>query len=220
MRDENGNFHMDIELATAGLNPFAPSCGGGARGAMFTGQFPMTQQNPPSTVVMDPNDPNPLGTTPAAIESSSAMLAEKHKIENWSDKRLVQTSPPYPSMFEALDACAANRSLENCEYAYVTDDRRVVGIYSYYDVTPDQPVQKGQKRVIIPMEQKANVSYVQVAKVAQASGLSWSTADDLGNVIKRVKNAHPDAVIHAETVYAGASGARTRQLNLSIIMKD
>lgn len=197
MRDANGNF-VDM-LGDVKLDPFWSGCAGGVRGAMF---------------------PNAPKATPAAIESSSAMLAEKHKIENWSDKRLVQTSPPYPSAFEALDACAGNRTLENCEYAYVTEDHRVVGIYSYYDVTPDKPVMKGQKRVIIPMEQKVNVSYVQMAKVAQASGLSWSTADDLGNVIKKIKTAHPDAVVNAETTYAGKGGERTRQLNLTIILKD
>lgn len=65
-------------------------------------------------------------------------------------KRLVQTSQRYPSVIDALDACAANLSLPGCDYAYVTEDNRVVGIYEYYDVRPDEPVGKGQRRVLIP----------------------------------------------------------------------
>lgn len=87
--------------------------------------------------------------------SSDRVLANKHltataEVEKYSKKRLVQTSPPYPSTIEALDACAANQSLPECDYAYVTEDNRVVGIYDYYDVTPSQPVKLGQKRVLIP----------------------------------------------------------------------
>lgn len=67
-----------------------------------------------------------------------------------SAKRLVQTSPPYPSAVEALEACHANRHLDFCDYAYITEDHRVVGIYEYYDVTPDKPVKPGQRRVTIP----------------------------------------------------------------------
>lgn len=211
-------IHPEL-LGNVQLDPFK-TCIGGARGAMFSDRASMAKPNPPTSGVMDPNDPNPLGVTPEVVASSSAMLAEKHKIENWSEKRLVQTSPPYPSQFEALDACAANRGLENCEYAYITDDNRVVGIYTYYDVTPDKPVMKGQRRVRVPLDNKADVSYVQVAKAAQAAGLSWSTADDIGNVIKKVRMSRPDVVINAETTYGGASGERVRKLNLTIILKD
>ncbi|MNC41576.1 hypothetical protein D3C76_1302450 [compost metagenome] len=68
-----------------------------------------------------------------------------------SAKRLVQTSPPYPSAVEALEACHANQQDDFCDYAYVTQDNRVVGIYDYYDVTPDKPVKPGQRRVTIPV---------------------------------------------------------------------
>jgi hypothetical protein len=71
------------------------------------------------------------------------------QVAEYSDKRLVQTSPPYPTTIEALDACNANRQLPGCDYAYVTEDNRVVGIYEYHDVHPDQPVQSGQHRVLI-----------------------------------------------------------------------
>lgn len=71
-------------------------------------------------------------------------------LELLAEKRLVQTSQRYPSVEEALDACAANRTLPGCDYAYVTEDNRVVGIYSYYDVTPEKPVGPGQRRVLIP----------------------------------------------------------------------
>ncbi|MNP89019.1 hypothetical protein D3C85_14150 [compost metagenome] len=74
-----------------------------------------------------------------------------NEIEKYSVKRLLQTSPPYPSTIEALDACNANRQLPDCDYAYVTEDNRVIGIYEYNDVTPDQPVKSGQRRVLIPV---------------------------------------------------------------------
>jgi beta-phosphoglucomutase-like phosphatase (HAD superfamily) len=77
-------------------------------------------------------------------------LKDKEYVTQHSAKRLVQTSPPYPSLVEALEACQANRQDKLCDYAYVTEDNRVVGIYDYYDVTPDQPVMRGQRRVIIP----------------------------------------------------------------------
>lgn len=87
--------------------------------------------------------------------SSDRVLANKHlegaaEVEQYSKKRLVQTSPPYLSTIEALDAANANQQLPECDYAYVTEDNRVVGIYDYYDVTPDQPVKPGQKRILIP----------------------------------------------------------------------
>ncbi|MNC37335.1 hypothetical protein D3C76_1160230 [compost metagenome] len=75
---------------------------------------------------------------------------DKEYLAQHSAKRLVQTSPPYPSAVEALEACHANRQLPGCDYAYVTEDNRVVGIYEYYDVTPDQAVKRGQRRVTIP----------------------------------------------------------------------
>ncbi len=67
-----------------------------------------------------------------------------------SQKRLVQTSTPYPSIEDALAAAEANRTLPGCDYTYVTEDNRVVGIYEYNDVTPDQPVKPGQRRVLVP----------------------------------------------------------------------
>jgi hypothetical protein len=66
-----------------------------------------------------------------------------------SENRLVQTSAPYPSSIDALDACNANRQIPECDYAYVTEDNRVVGIYKYNDITPDLPVKQGQRRVVI-----------------------------------------------------------------------
>lgn len=75
---------------------------------------------------------------------------DKKYLADHSDKRLVVTSPPYPSTIEAIEACGANRSLDFCDYAYVTGDNRVVGIYEYYDVTPDQPVPRAQRRVLVP----------------------------------------------------------------------
>lgn len=72
------------------------------------------------------------------------------QVEKYSEKRLVQTSTPYPSTVEALDACNANRQDDYCDYAYVTEDNRVVGIYVYNDVTPDKPVKPGQRRVRVP----------------------------------------------------------------------
>lgn len=76
---------------------------------------------------------------------------EDEYVAHHSAKRLVQTSPPYPSAVEALEACHANKQLPGCDYAYVTEDNRVVGIYEYYDVTPEQDVKRGQRRVIIPV---------------------------------------------------------------------
>lgn len=76
---------------------------------------------------------------------------DKEYVAQHSAKRLLQTSPPYPSTVEALEACAANRQLPGCDYAYVTEDNRVVGIYEYYDVTPEQAVKRGQRRVVIPV---------------------------------------------------------------------
>lgn len=89
----------------------------------------------------------------AAIENRAREEKErkdKEYLAQHSAKRLLQTSPPYPSAVEALEACHANRQLPGCDYAYVTEDNRVVGIYEYYDVTPDQAVKRGQRRVTIP----------------------------------------------------------------------
>lgn len=85
-----------------------------------------------------------------AEQAKEADRKDREYAEKHSTKRLVQTSPPYPTITEALEACAANRQLPGCDYAYVTEDKRVVGIYEYYDVTPDQAVKRGQRRVIIP----------------------------------------------------------------------
>lgn len=71
-------------------------------------------------------------------------------VEMHSKKRLVQTSPPYPTQTEALEAADAILQDDLCDYAYVTEDNRTVGIFDYYDVTPDQPVKPGQRRVRIP----------------------------------------------------------------------
>lgn len=199
------------------LDPFK-TCIGGARGAMFTGRLSMAQPNPRTSVVMDPNDPNPLGVvTPMAIESSSAMLTEKHRIENWSEKRLVQTSPKYPSRFDALDACAGINALDECEYAYVTEDSRVVGIYRYYDVTPDEPVGKGQKRVLIPKRDQMLAR--QVAATAERAGVSWSTGDDLAKALERIQVAHPGAIFHARTTTSVEDGEPVKHFNLSITLK-
>lgn len=65
-------------------------------------------------------------------------------------KRLIQKTTPYPSLEEALDAAWAQRQADYCEYAYVTEELRVVGIYVYNDVTPDKPVGRGQERVLCP----------------------------------------------------------------------
>jgi hypothetical protein len=80
---------------------------------------------------------------------SQAQRDEKY-LSDHTAKRLVVTSPTYPSLIEAVDAAAANRSLPFCDYVYVTGDNRVVGIYDYFDVTPNQPVPRGQRRVLIP----------------------------------------------------------------------
>lgn len=77
-----------------------------------------------------------------------------NNVEHWSEKRLVQTSSPHPSTLEALDAAAGLKCMKDCEYAYVTEDNRVVSIWSYNDTTPDRPVGRGQKRVLIPAYSK------------------------------------------------------------------
>lgn len=206
MRDANGNF-VDM---LGHLDPYGP--GGTAS------RTSMAAANLRTSAVMDPNDPNPLGVvTPAAIESSSAMLAEKHKIENWSEKRLVQTSPSYPSRFEALDACVGINALDECEYAYVTEDSRVVGIYRYYDVTPDQSVGKGQRRVIIPKRDQMLAR--QVAATAERAGVSWSTGDDLAKALERIQVAHPGAIFHARTTTSVEDGEPVKHFNLSITLK-
>lgn len=88
------------------------------------------------------------------IELTTDLLSKEERDKKYvaehSAKRLVQTSPPYPSAVEALEACYANGKLDFCDYAYVTEDNRVVGIYDYYDLHPDQPVKPGQRRVTIP----------------------------------------------------------------------
>ncbi|MNZ13956.1 hypothetical protein D3C78_308690 [compost metagenome] len=76
--------------------------------------------------------------------------SEQAQLAKYSRKRLVQTSEPYPCTLEALDAAEANNHMDFCDYSYVDSRNRVVGIFQYYDVTPDQPVGKGQERVLIP----------------------------------------------------------------------
>lgn len=75
---------------------------------------------------------------------------EQAQLARFSRKRLVQTSPPYPCVLEALDAAEANNHMDFCDYSYVDSRNRVVAIFEYNDVTPDKPVGKGQERVLIP----------------------------------------------------------------------
>lgn len=223
MRDANGNFvdmlgHIGNSDSAKRVRGELPALDPYSHGGGSPSRTSMTQPNPRTSVVMDPSDPNPLGVvTPAAIESSSAMLAEKHKIENWSEKRLVQTSPSYPSRFEALDACVGINALDECEYAYVTEDSRVVGIYRYYDVTPDQSVGKGQRRVIIPKRDQMLAR--QVAATAERAGVSWSTGDDLAKALERIQVAHPGAIFHARTTTSVEDGEPVKHFNLSITLK-
>lgn len=206
MRDANGNF-VDM---LGHLDPHGP--GGTAS------RTSMSRPNLPSGIQLDPNNPNPLGhVTPAAIECSSAMLAEKHKIENWSEKRLVQTSPTYPSRFEALDACVGVSALDECEYAYVTEDSRVVGVYRYFDVTPNEPVGKGQRRVIIPKRDKVQAR--EVGSIAERAGVSWSSGDDLSKTLARIAQAHPGATFEARTTTTVEDGEPVKHFNLTITMK-
>ena len=67
------------------------------------------------------------------------------------EKRLINKTTPYPTLEEALDAAHAQLHSDYCDYAYVDEDLRVVGIYQYKDVHPDMPVAKGQRRVLIPV---------------------------------------------------------------------
>lgn len=77
-----------------------------------------------------------------------------NNVENWSEKRLVQTSPPHNNTLEALDSAQALKCMNDCEYVYVTEDNRVVSIWTYNDATPNKPVARGQKRVLIPAYSK------------------------------------------------------------------
>lgn len=74
----------------------------------------------------------------------------QEQIEKYSKKRLMQTSPVYPSTVEALDAAQANLCMDGCDYSCVTEDNRVISFWEYNDITPDKPVQPGQRRVRIP----------------------------------------------------------------------
>lgn len=196
-KNDRPEINVDL-LGSAILDPFRSSCFGGVRGAMFTGRASMAEPN-----------------NPTQIESSSAMLAEKHKIENWSEKRLVQTSTPYPSRFEALDACVGARSLDGCDYAYVDDDCRVVSIFRYYDVTPNQPVGRGQRRVIIPSVK--HVPADEIGVVAERAGMSWSNGDEFVKVAKRIALAHSGAAFEAKT---SAEPGKYKQFTLIVTIPE
>jgi len=71
-------------------------------------------------------------------------------VEKRSKKRLVHTSQPFSSTIGALDIAEALRQFPGCEYAYVTDDNRVVGIYECDDLEPDQQVMPWQQRILVP----------------------------------------------------------------------
>lgn len=71
-------------------------------------------------------------------------------VEQVSLKRLLQTSDPYPSTEEALDAASANVQMDGCDYSFVDSKNRVVAVFEYHDVHPDRPVASFQDRVLIP----------------------------------------------------------------------
>lgn len=92
---------------------------------------------------------NPSRLTMAAAPTPEQVEDQIYLDAN-SEKRLVQTSPPYPSMNEAMDACVGVLAQDSCEYAYVSEDKRVIAIFEFYDVHPSKPVKPGQRRVLIP----------------------------------------------------------------------
>lgn len=202
MRDANGNFvdmlgHLDTSI-------------NGQRA-----QTRLKESLLDHPIVMDPNDPNPLGRSPEEIEASSAPVLNVPKIEDWSEKRLVQTSTPYHSRFDALDACAGSRALDGCEYAYVDGENRVVGIYRYYDVAPDEPVLRGQRRVIIPKPRHHASN--ELGAVAERIGISWSTGDELNKLAARIERAHPGATF---TVKTDVDPTTCKQLHLTITIPE
>lgn len=198
MRDKDGNFvdmlgHLDTsvngQLAQARLK---------ASLAPATGRVSMAQPN-----------------TPAQVALEIADVTAPPKIEDWSEKRLVQTSSPYHSRFDALDACAGARSMDGCDYAYVDADNRVVGIYRYNDIAPDLPVARGQKRVIVP---KPNLSKVhELGAVAERIGISWSTGDELNKLAARIERAHPGATF---SIKRDHNPGTNKQLHLTITIPE
>lgn len=131
------------------------------RNGNFVDMFPPSNPTPRNTrptihtrPFVNPNPPIVADQVVQRTKTGPSGMAADAYVEQHSAKRLVQTSARYPSAVEALEACEGLKHSDYCDYAYVTEDNRTVGIFDYYDVTPDQPVKSGQKRVRIPMFQK------------------------------------------------------------------
>lgn len=153
--------------------------------------------------------------TTNTIKPDGTLPAGPPQIEDWSDKRLVQNSSPYHSRFDALDACAGVRALDGCDYAYVDEDNRVVSIHRYFDVAPDKPVNRGQRRVIIPKARRSSPE--ELAAAAQLTSIGWTASDDLNKVARLIQQMHPGSTFTART---DADPGKCKHLHITITIPE